>query len=278
MNDGSAGQTQGRPSTAALPMVWRHRALLASLVQRDIRNRYQGSVMGVFWALVHPLALLGLYALVFEVIFKVKIPNLALDQPYVLFIAVVLWPWLMFHEALTRGTAAVVNNSALVKKVAFEHELLIYSAVLSSFVVHLLGYALVLLVLALMGMQLHPAGLLALLGLLPLLMLLATACALVLGALQVFVRDVEQALQQILAIVFYATPILYPLSLVPEWLRGLMVINPLAALTEPMRAAWLQGQVPDLPMWGLSWGIGLALAWAGRWLFLRLSPFFEDAV
>jgi lipopolysaccharide transport system permease protein len=277
MMDGSAGpNTQG--PFAALSMVWRHRALLGSLVQRDIKNRYQGSVMGVLWALLHPLALLGLYALVFEVIFKVKIPHLELGQPYVLFIGVVLWPWLMFQEAVSRGTVAVIQNAALVKKVAFEHELLVYSAVLGSFVVHLMGYALVLLMLALAGMRLHLTGVLGVLMLLPLMLLLATACALVLGALQVFVRDVEQALQQVLAVLFYATPILYPLSLVPQWLRGVMAMNPVAAVTEPLRAAWLQGQAPDGAWWAVALAVCLALVWAGRWLFLRLSPYFEDAV
>ena len=132
----------------AFAVAWRHRSLLAALVKRDFLNRYTGSVAGAAWALMHPLALLALYAVVFEAIFKVKVPNLSLDQPYVLFIAVVLWPWMAFQESLSRGTTAVQNHGALVKKVAFDHELLVYSAVLTSFIVNILGYALVLLVLA----------------------------------------------------------------------------------------------------------------------------------
>lgn len=266
------------PPPTALAVVWQHRALLWAFVQRDIQNRYQGSVMGAVWALVHPLALLGLYALVFEVIFKVKVPHLELGQPYVLFIGVVLWPWLMFQEAMSRGTAAVLNNSALVKKVAFHHELLVYSEVLGSFAVHMLGYALVLLILALLGFKMSWVGLAALVLYLPLLVLLAISCTLVLSALQVFVRDVEQALQQVMSILFYATPILYPMSLVPDWLHTLMAGNPVSAMTEPIRAAWLQGAWPSLLPWGLLSLICLALVWIGRKVFLRLSPYFEDAV
>jgi len=143
----------------AFAVVWQYRSLLAALVKRDFLNRYTGSIAGVAWALLNPLALLVLYAVVFEAIFRVKVPNLSLEQPYVLFIAVVLWPWMAFQEGLSRGTTAILNHGALVKKVAFEHELLVYSAVLTSFIVHSLGYALVLCLLALMGLQLHLPGL-----------------------------------------------------------------------------------------------------------------------
>jgi lipopolysaccharide transport system permease protein len=278
MKDKPSGRLTQNRTVPALRVVWRHRALLITLVQRDIRNRYQGSLMGALWALLHPLALLGMYTIVFEVIFKVKIPQLELGQPYVMFVGVVLWPWLMFQEAVSRGIVAVTQNTTLVKKVAFQHELLIYSAVISSFIVHSLGYCFVLSVMILGGMSPHLMGLLGVLLYLPLLLLLATAFALMLGALQVFVRDVEHAMQQILAVLFYATPILYPLSQVPGWMREVMNVNPVAVLTEPIRGAWLQGQAPDAMLWLMAFTACSTFAWAGRWIFRRLSPFFEDAV
>jgi lipopolysaccharide transport system permease protein len=262
----------------ALAVVWQHRSLLAALVKRDFLNRYTGSIAGVAWALLNPLALLVLYAVVFEAIFRVKVPNLSLEQPYVLFIAVVLWPWMAFQEGLSRGTTAILNHGALVKKVAFEHELLVYSAVLTSFIVHSLGYAVVLCVLALMGLQLHLQGLFMALLLMPALMVLACGLALLFSALQVFIRDVEQILAQALMVLFYATPILFPMSLVPEWLARVMQLNPLGHVTEPLRNNWL-GLVPFAWMdVALAWWLaGLCLV-SGRWVFLRLSPFFEDMV
>lgn len=262
----------------ALAVAWQHKSLLAALVKRDFLNRYTGSVMGVAWSLLHPLALLALYAVVFEVVFKVKVPHLSLEQPYVLFIGVVLWPWLAFQEGLSRGTTAILSHSALVKKVAFEHELLVYSAVLTSFIVHSLGYALVLGLLAMLGLQLHLQGLFMAMCLMPALMLLASGLALLLSALQVFIRDVEQILSQALMVLFYATPILFPMTLVPDWLARVMQFNPLGHVTEPLRNNWL-GLAP------FAWA-DVALAWllasvclaAGRWVFLRLSPYFEDMV
>jgi ABC-type polysaccharide/polyol phosphate export permease len=262
----------------ALAVVWEHRSLLVALVKRDFLNRYTGSIAGTVWVLLNPLALLVLYAVVFEAIFKVKVPNLSLDQPYVLFIAVVLWPWMAFQEGLSRGTTAILNHGALVKKVAFEHELLVYSAVLTSFMVHSLGYALVLCVLGLMGLQLHMSGLLMAFLMMPALMVLGCGLTLLLSALQVFIRDVEQILSQALMVLFYATPILFPMSLVPDWLARVMQFNPLVHVTEPLRNNWL-GLTPFA--WldvGLAWLLALVCLAVGRWVFLRLSPYFEDMV
>lgn len=261
---------------SALGTAWRERGLLAALVKRDFMNRYTGSVAGVAWALLNPLVLLAIYALVFEVIFRVKVPNLSLEQPYVLFIAVVLWPWMAFQEGLNRATTAIVNHGALVKKVAFAHELIVYSTVLTSFMVHSLGYGVVLLMLQCLGMELHLKGLLMAGLMMPALMILACGLALMLSALQVFIRDVEQVLSQALMVIFYATPILFPMSLVPDTLARIMGMNPLAQVTEPLRNNWL-GLAPfawlDVAM---AWTLALLCLAFGRWVFLRLSPYFED--
>lgn len=266
------------PVSSALSVIWRNRALLWALTSRDIQNRYTGSLAGASWALLHPLALLALYAVVFEAVFKVKVPNLSLGQPYVLFIALALWPWMAFQEAVMRGTTAVQQNGALVKKVAFDHELLIYSAVLSSFAVHGVGFAVVMVVLGFLGFNIHWLGLLSLLAFLPVLFLMALALALLLGALQVFVRDVEQLLSQVMSVLFYATPILFPMAIVPGWLAEAMHYNPLVHVIDPLRNALLgQANFEGVSIAGLALGCVLAFAVA-RAFFLRLSPYFEDMV
>ena len=264
--------------TSALSIVWKHKSLLLALTQRDFKNRYTGSVAGALWALMHPLALLALYAVVFEAVFKVKVPNLSLGQPYVLFIALALWPWMAFQEAVMRGTTAVQQNSALVKKVAFDHELLIYSAVLSSFAVQGVGFAVVLVVLGVVGFKIHWLGLICLLAFVPVLLLMALALALLLGALQVFVRDVEQLLSQVMSVLFYATPILFPMAIVPGWLAEAMHYNPLVHVIDPLRNALLgQGSFDAASIAGVALASVIAFAMA-RAFFLRLSPYFEDMV
>jgi lipopolysaccharide transport system permease protein len=262
--------------STALGVVWRHRALLLALTRRDIQNRYAGSLIGVVWALIHPLALLALYALVFEAIFRVKVPDLQLGQPYVLFVALALWPWMAFQDGVSRGTGAIQQNAALIKKVAFEHEILVYSAVLASFVVHGMGFGIVLLVLGLLGFNIHWSGLFMSLTWLMVLWLMSMSVALVLSSLQVFVRDVEQLLSQFMSVLFYTTPILFPMSIVPNWLASVMQLNPLVHAIDPVRAYLLN----PLPFDSLAWLIGFLVTLLGlagaRWFFLRLSPYFED--
>jgi lipopolysaccharide transport system permease protein len=262
----------------AVAVIRKNSGLLAAFIKRDLQNRYAGSVAGMAWALFHPLALLALYALVFEAIFRVKIPNLSIGQPYVVFIAVVLWPWMAFQEGVNRGTTAVQNHAALVKKVAFDHELLIYSAVLSSFAVHGIGYVLVLSVLTVLGYGIEWANITIVIALLVALLLMAIAVAMVLGALQVFIRDVEQVLSQATSVLFYATPILFTMTMVPDWLAVIMQFNPLTHITEPLRNAWLglaENNWQELGILLLGCVLAFTLA---RKFFLRLSPYFEDMV
>ena len=261
--------------------LWRHRSLLAALLQRELRSRYSGSVAGALWLLIHPLFLLGLYALVFGLIFQVRIPQLPPDIPYVLFIGVVLWPWLAFQEALVRGTMAVQNHAALVKKVAFEHELLVYTSTLASFIVHGTGYAIVLSVLGLLGYSLQWQGVLIVPWLMVVLWVIASALALVFAALQVFVRDVEQVLGQVMALVFYATPILYPISMLPQALQKWIAWNPLGHITEPIRQVWLvphgyEDLIAAWPTAVMTMTLCAVLWWGCLKIFHRLSPYFED--
>ncbi len=262
---------------SAAATLWRHRWLWLGFVRREITSRYLGSVGGMAWALLHPLALLAIYALVFQAVFKVRFAEL--DQfPFVVFVATVLWPWMAFQEGLMRGTQAVVQHAALVKKVPFPHELLVYAAVTATFVVHFVGYALVCAVLALMGSDLHGSALGWVLAWLLLLYVFTLALALGLATVQVFLRDVEQVLSQVLMVLFYATPILYPLSLVPPWLQDVMRWNPLMQVLDSVRQAWLFGLGGGVLKIGLMALAVACLFWLARKLFRRMSPYFEDMV
>lgn len=262
---------------SAAATLWRHRWLWLGFVRREITSRYLGSVGGMAWALLHPLALLAIYALVFQAVFKVRFAEL--DQfPFVVFVATVLWPWMAFQEGLMRGTQAVVQHAALVKKVPFPHELLVYAAVTATFVVQFMGYALVCVVLALMGNDLHGSALGWVLGWLLLLYVFTLALALGLATVQVFLRDVEQVLSQVLMVLFYATPILYPLSLVPPWLQDVMRWNPLMQVLDSLRQAWLFGLGGSVLKIGFMALAVACLFWLARKLFRRMSPYFEDMV
>ncbi|WP_185970070.1 ABC transporter permease [Tepidimonas alkaliphilus] len=259
--------------------AWRQRHLFAALVRRQWHDRYAGSALGGAWALAQPLALLGLYALVFQLIFQVRLPQASPAPSYLVWLALGLWPWVALQECLMRGASAIVAHAALVQKVAFQPAWLVAAAVAVPWAVHALGHALVLALLALVGAPLQ----LALLWQWPLVWLAvglwALGGALALASVQVYVRDLEQLLPQVLPLLMYASPVLYPLALVPAWLQPLMAANPLTWMLEPLRAHGLGVPTESAAVQtGLALGLGVVGLAAGGWVFSRLQHDFEDVL
>jgi ABC-type polysaccharide/polyol phosphate export permease len=169
----------------------------------------------------------------------------------------------------------VAANGELIRKVAFPHRLLVYASVLACYAVHGAGFVAVLVALRLAGEPIWLSGLPLALALILPYMLLAVGLGAFLAALQTLLRDVEHAVQVVLMLFLYGSPILYPASIVPAWARAWVEANPLAWFSERLREVLLQGG-------GLVAGDAVAAAGclaafiAGMWVFERLSPHFED--
>jgi ABC-type polysaccharide/polyol phosphate export permease len=253
----------------------RNIALFRNFFLRELSSRYLGSIAGLAWALLHPLALLGVYYLVFTQIFRVTGVG---GESFLAFVAVALWPWLAAQEALQRGTPAIAAYAGLVRKVAFPHEILIYASVAATFVIQFAGYLLVLLVLAALGEPMRLAGLPLAVTIWLVLAIAVAGITLGLAAVHVFIRDVEHVMMPILMVLMYLTPILYPLTLVPQGLRVFVGANPLTWLVTRLRDALLEGRLGLRAEDLVAALIACALFVGGRWVFRRLSPHFEDFV
>lgn len=245
------------------------------LVSRAIRTDYLENLTGFAWLLLQPLLLLAVYAFVFTVIFKARIPDTG-DVGFVPFLAIAFWPWTAFSESVLRASGSVTSNAALIGKVAFPSELLPLSTVTATFLMHMAGYLAVLLVIQLLGTPIHWLGLAAALPLLLLLWLFSCALALFASALQVFVRDVAQILPPLMTFWFFTTPILYSASLLPPQLAAVMQFNPMAWYVDRLRAFLLFGDYGLAATDVVVPIVTLALAWLALKFFRRFSPHFED--
>jgi len=253
----------------------RNRALFANFFRRELRARYLGSTSALLWAFVQPLMMLAVYYFVFTRVFRTA----AFDgKSFLLFVAVALWPWLAAQDGLVRATVAIPSYGALIRKVAFPHELVIYASVAATFVLQFAGYLVVLLVLSAFGEPVRFEGLVIAIPVWMILAIGTTGIALALSALQVFIRDVEHVLAPLLTVLMYLTPILYPLALVPEGIRPWVAANPFGWLVARLREGLLDGHIAPRPGDLFALVVALALFFAGRWVFRRLSPYFEDFV
>lgn len=249
--------------------------LLRRLVRRELRSRFIGSSAGWLWLFVNPLLLLGVYAVVFGMIFRARAPE-ALEMPFVAWLAIALWPWLGFSESVLRASESIPEHGALISKVPMQRELLPLSSSIASFVLQLAGYLVVLLVIAAFGIRITPAGAFNALFVLAVLLALGCALGLFAAALRVFFRDLQQLLPTLMMLWFFLTPILYAPEFLPEQLRALVYANPLAGLMTELRAALLYGEVLPGPYAMVMAAVAAALLAAGLAFFRRLAPFFED--
>lgn len=264
-----------RGTRASTAISARDRALFLNFFRRELTTRYLGSVTGFAWALLSPLALLGVYHFVFTHVFRAT--GFA-GQSFLAFVAVALWPWLAAQEALQRGAVSLAGYSGMIRKVAFPHELVVLASVAATFALQFVGYVAILVVLRIAGEPVHLRGLVVATPIWLVVLIAATGLTLLLAALQVFVRDVEHVLMPLLMMLMYLTPILYPLVMVPEGMRDFVSANPFTWVVGRLRDALLDGKVALQPADAVALAVALLLLVGGRWVFRRLSPHFEDFV
>ncbi len=262
--------------------LWVNFDLLRTLVRRDLEARYKGSVLGNLWPLLNQLSQLLIYTYVFSTVLKVKLTTLkglpANDFTFGLWLFAGLLPWIAFTGGLMQSANSVLGQPNLVKKVVFPLALLPLVPVLSTFIESSFGLMALIFFVAVNSHTLHST--LALLPLVWLTQLLLTAGLGYLAAgLTVFLRDIPQTLGVILNIWFYATPLVYPASAIPEQWRSLVFwLNPIAAIAEVYRDIVLVGEVEHWGEWGVACAIAAIVFCFGFSVYKRLRPAFADVL
>jgi lipopolysaccharide transport system permease protein len=259
--------------TSTLRDLYNHRDLIAAWSLRIIRGRYQQSIIGGLWAVIQPLSLV----LIFTVIFTRFIPIDTGDIPYVVFAYTAMVPWTLFAGSLDEMVNSLVVNMNLVSKIYFPREVFPVAALMARLLDFFIASALLIVIMIFYRMPVFTLSWLYL----PFILIIQMALMLGLGfigaALNVFYRDTKHIITLGLQVWLYATPIIYPVSLVPEHIQPFYFLNPMAGIIESYRAVLLRGDLPT-PYLGVSIIIAAILFLAGYWFFKRLEFQFADVV
>ena len=253
--------------------LWTYRELLYFLIWRDVKVRYKQTVIGAAWAVLQPLSAMVLFTVVFSMFAKIPSDGL----PYPVFAYVALLPWNFFSSALNRSGSSIVGQASLISKVYFPRLIVPLSATLSGIVDFAIAF--VLLIGMMVWFGLVPTWKLVTL---PLFLLLALLTALAIGlwmsALNVRYRDVGHTIPFLTQFWMFASPVAYPISVVPEKWRLLYSLNPLVGVIEGFRWALLGTANPDFTMIGVSALVVSLLLFGGAVYFKRMERTFADVV
>ncbi|MCD7890654.1 MAG: ABC transporter permease [Ruminococcus sp.] len=250
--------------------IYDYRQMIFSLVRKDLRGRYKGSVLGFLWTFINPLLQLVVYTIVFSFILPTNIDK------YYLYLFVGLVPWIFFSSSITGGSPSIVAQKDLVKKIYFPRQVIPISYVTSCFVNMLLCFVVIFIVIIISGIGVNPVALLCL----PIIMIveyiLALGMALLASAITVYFRDLEHILGILTMAWMYMTPIMYDKSIVPEELLPVFNLNTMTHVIECYRAVLYYKKVPELESLLSSLGLGILFLVLGHFVFLKLQKHFAE--
>lgn len=253
--------------------LFQSKDLLVEWTRRNIRARYQQSALGWLWALIQPISQVA----IFTVIFTHFVPVDTGKTPYALFSFTATVPWAFLAASLTDMSSSIVGNMGLVTKIYFPREVLPIAAMLARLMDFGLAVVLLVVLIVYFQAQVFSISLLFVLAILVIQLTLMLGLGLALAAANVFYRDVQSLLNLVVQLWFYASPIIYPVTTVPENLRQLYFLNPMAGILEAYRDVLLNGRFPG-PHLVISAIMSLAVFAVGYWFFKRVEFLFADIV
>ena len=249
--------------------------LLKEMVVRDLRARYAGSGLGIAWAFAHPILWMLLYTGVFSLVLRVPVEAGYASFPE--FLMAGLLPWMAISEGIARCASVLVDNASMVKKTVFPLDTLVLSIVVSAAVSESIAFLVFGVYVGWLG-HLRIQWLLLAVPALALQVLLSFGLGCIAATLTAFVRDTTHAVGIVLTVGFYATPIVYPASLVPARLKPLLQANPITHLVDLYRRAFTLHAAPDPASLAYLTVFSLLAAAAGAAVFARARPHFADLI
>lgn len=265
---------------APFRQIWRNRELVWMMSVRSIESQFNGSYLGIFWSFIQPLFMLGIYTFVFSTIFHARFgsdPRYAVKGAYSVILFSGMAVYHIFSETVSKSSTLIGKNRNLVRKVVFPLELLPVINLFSVLLLSLVHLVLVMIGGAIVLGSFSWKVLLLPVTLVPLL-LFACGCSYVAAALGVFFRDLPYLLSLLLQMWFYLTPIIYPVTIVPERYRWLYKFNPMATLVEQTRRFLIYDSLPNFKLCLTVLVASWLVFQIGYFLFMKTKRGFADVL
>ena len=258
------------PEMKKIVELYKYRTMIASLIKRDLRGRYKGSVLGFAWTFLNPLLQLVVYTIVFSAIMRAGI------EDYYLFLFVALIPWIFFSSSLTGGASCIWTQKELVKKIYFPREVLPIAHVTCQLVNMLLSFIVVFAALFISGKGLRLELLPYLIPIILVEYLLALGIAFVSSALTVYFRDLEHILVVVAMAWQFLSPVMYSVDMVPENFQTVFMMNPMTSIIVAYRDVLYYQQAPHLGTLTMGVVLGVGVLIIGWFLFGQLEKHFAE--
>lgn len=250
--------------------IYEYRTMISSLIKRDLRGRYKGSVLGFAWTFLNPLLQLVVYTIVFSNIMRAGIKD------YYLFLFVALIPWIFFGNSVTGGATCIISQKEMVKKIYFPREVLPIAHVTCQLVNMFFSFIVIAIVLIVTGHGFNGYALLFLPIVVIAEYMLSISIALIVSALTVYLRDLEHMLAIIVMAWQFMTPVMYSIDMVPDSFKKIFYLNPMTPIIEAYRDIFYYKNAPDLGTLLHGFILSLVLLMIGWIVFGRLQKHFAE--
>lgn len=247
--------------------------ILVYFLKKDIKSRYAGSGLGILWTFLLPIFQIFLFWFVFAQIMKAR-PYASMEIPYIYFLLSSFFFWLAFSESLMRSSYSILENSEMVKKVAFPNIVLPLTSVLSSYIHHLVGF-IIFIVFYMYSISAHPL-LFMVLPVFIIQVIFSIGLGLIFASLLPYFRDISHILSSILQGIFFLSPIMYSIELIPERFRFLIFLNPFTYFATSYQNIILLKKFPSFLHLGIISLLSLFTLLIGIYIFRRLKEGFAD--
>lgn len=251
-----------------IQQLWEFRHFISGSVRREIQARYKNSVLGLTWIILPPLAQILIYTLIFSKLIGARLPGVDDSMGYSVYLCAGIISWSFFNEVITRNISIFLDNANLIKKLIFPRICLPAIVIATSLINFAVMLVLFFLFLIISG-RLPDISVMALVPLIVLQSVLSLSIGMVVGVINVFFRDVGQLMYVVLQFWFWLTPIVYPLSILPESIRVIVALNPMTSITSGYHQVFVYHSWPD-------WGellptvfLALMMAVLALWVYRR---------